>query len=516
MAETRFILAIDLGTSGPKIALVGDDGSLVGGEFEPTDLILSPGGGAEQDPRQWWDAITAAGKRTVAAKPDAHIVAVCVTSQWSGTVAIGGDGAALGNAIIWMDTRGAPHVADLIGGPIRFQGYDPRKARKWIQITGGAPSGAGKDPIAHILWLRAERPDIYNRARAFLEPKDYINYLLTGNITATYDSIALHWFTDNRDPHGVQYSDELLAYAGLDRSVLPDLYPAVATIGEVKPSAAADLGIPAGIPVLGGTPDVHSAAIGSGTTADLAGSLYVGTSSWITCHVPFKKTDLIHNIASLPAAIPGRYLVANEQETAGKAIEWLSDILYPNNPDRASVYQRMNDIAGTVPPGSNGVIFTPWLYGERTPVEDATLRGGFFNQSLDTGSAEMVRAVFEGVAYNARWLLATVEKFTGARLDPIVMAGGGALSGGWAQIFADVLGRTIHQAEDPIMVNVRGAGLLGHAALGNIAWSEVPKLVPIGGIHPPNRANKAAYDRLYDAFRHIHKNNRRTYSKLNR
>jgi sugar (pentulose or hexulose) kinase len=96
------------------------------------------------------------------------------------------------------------------------------------------------------------------------------------------------------------------------------------------------------------------------------------------------------------------------------------------------------------------------------------------------------------------------------------MAGGGALSGGWAQIFADVLGRTIHQAEDPIMVNVRGAGLLGHAALGNIAWSDVPKLVPIGGIHPPNRANKAAYDRLYDAFRHIHKNNRRTYSKLNR
>ncbi len=176
----------------------------------------------------------------------------------------------------------------------------------------------------------------------------------------------------------------------------------------------------------------------------------------------------------------------------------------------------MNDIAGTVPPGSNGVIFTPWLYGERTPVEDATLRGGFFNQSLETGSAEMVRAVFEGVAYNARWLLATVERFTGSRLDPIVMAGGGALSGGWAQIFADVLGRTIHQAEDPIMVNVRGTGLLGHAALGNIAWSDVPKLVPIADVHRPNPANKATYDQLYDAFRHIYKNNRRTYNKLNR
>jgi len=515
MADRRFILAIDLGTSGPKVALVGDDGSLIGSEFEPTDLILTPDGGAEQDPSEWWSAIAAATRRTVTAHPEAEIAAVCVTAQWSGTVAVGRDGDAIGNAIIWMDSRGAPQVADLIGGPVRFQGYDPRKARKWIQVTGGAPSGAGKDPIAHILWLRDNRPEVFRDTHVFLEPKDYVNLELTGEPTATFDSIALHWLTDNRDPYSIDYSDELLSYTGLDRGVLPDLYPATATIGHVTPTAAESLGIPPGLPVLGGTPDVHSAAIGSGTTADLAGSLYVGTSSWITCHVPYKKTDLIHNIASLPAAIPGRYLVANEQETAGKAVEWLSNILFPDNPDRASVYNRMNDIAGTVRPGSGGVIFTPWLYGERTPVEDANLRGGFFNQSLETGRAEMIRGVFEGVAYNARWLLATVERFTRSRLDPIVMAGGGAHSSGWAQIFADVLGRTIHQTADPIMVNVRGAGLLGHAALDNISWSDIPGLVPIAEVHQPNTANEGVYDRLYDAFRRIHKTNRRTYNKLN-
>jgi xylulokinase len=515
MDETKFILAIDLGTSGPKVALVGDDGTLTGSDFEPVELLLLPGGGAEQDPNAWWSAIVAATKRTLAAKADAEVTAVCVTSQWSGTVAIGHDGNAIGNAIVWMDTRGAGYVEKLIGGPVQFQGYDPRKARKWVSLTGGAPSGAGKDPIAHILWLRNERPDVYHSTRVFLEPKDYINYRLTGEVTATFDSITLHWVTDNRDPNAVTYDDDLLAYAGLDRSVLPDLHPATAVVGGLAESAATDLGLPAGIPVLGGTPDLHSAAIGSGTTGDVAGSLYIGTSSWIVCHVPFKKTDLIHNIASLPAAIPGRYLVANEQETAGKALEWLSYILYPDNPDRVSVFERMNDIALTVAPGSGGVIFTPWLFGERTPVEDHTLRGGFFNQSLDTGAPEMIRAVFEGVAYNLRWLLGTVEKFAGARLDPIVMAGGGARSVLWAQILADVLGRTIERTADPIMVNVRGAGLLGHAALGHIAWADIPRLVPIADVHRPNTANSGVYDRLYDAFLRIHKNNRRTYRKLN-
>ena len=173
-------------------------------------------------------------------------------------------------------------------------------------------------------------------------------------------------------------------------------------------------------------------------------------------------------------------------------------------------------IAAAVAPGSGGVIFTPWLYGERTPVEDATLRGGFFNQSLETGRSEMIRAVFEGVAYNSRWLLRHVEKFTKARLDPLVIAGGGALSDLWCQIFADVLGRTIRQAEDPVMVNVRGAGLLAHAALGNISWDDIPSLVPITASYRPNPQNSAIYDRRYDAFRRIHRNNQRIYRKLNR
>ena len=412
-----------------------------------------------------------------------------------------------------MDSRGARYIRDLIGGPITVEGYDPRKLRAWIKLTGGAPTRSGKDSIAHILYLRHEHPDLYRATACFLEPKDYLNLRLTGEKASTHDSIAMHWITDNRNPTDVRYDERLLALADLDRSQFPPLQSATDTIGNLTSEAAAHLGLPAGLPVIGGTPDLHSAAIGAGTTDDLAAHLYLGTSAWLICHVPFKKTDVIHNIGTLPAAIPDRYIVANEQETAGKTLEWLSRLLYPEPPP--NVIEEMNAIAAGVPAGSGGVVFTPWLFGERTPVDDSTLRGGFFNQGLDTGRAEMIRAVFEGVAFNSRWLLDHVERFTGSRLDPIVMVGGGAQSALWCQIHADVLDRTIRQAEAPIMVNVRGVGLLAHVALRHLTWSDVPRMVPMAATFNPNPDMRETYDHLYDAFRRIHKGNRRTYRSLN-
>ncbi|MEA3503021.1 MAG: FGGY-family carbohydrate kinase, partial [Actinomycetota bacterium] len=450
METLAWILAIDLGTSGPKVALVSNHGEVAARSTESVELILHEGGGAEQDPHAWWSAITKAARETIAASPATEIAAVSVTTQWSGTVPVDAEGAPIGNAIIWMDSRGARYLESLTApGPIKIQGFDPRRARRWVTSTGGAPSGAGKDPIAHILFLRNERPDVYNAAAKFFEPKDYINLRLTGRTVASYDSIALHWLTDNRDPDSVDYDDVLLGYAGLDREQLPSLCHATEVIGGLTDAAAGELGLPRGTPVVAGTPDVHSAGIGAGTVRDYAAHLYVGTSSWLSCHVPYKKTDLLHSIASLPAAVPGRWLVADEQETAGKALDWLASILYPDREIDGSVYEELNAAAAAAAPGSGGVVFTPWLYGERTPVEDANLRAGFFNQSLDTGRAEMIRSVFEGVAYNTRWLLETVERFTKRRLDPIAMVGGGARSALWAQIHADVLDRTILRREDP-------------------------------------------------------------------
>ena len=389
---TDHVLTIDLGTSGPKVALFTMGGAYVDGDFTPVDLNLLPGDGAEQSPAAWWEGIVAAAQRmmTRGSVRPSEVTAVAVTSQWSGTVPIDRDGNPLHDAIIWMDARGADDVKKAAGGPVRVQGYDPRKLRTWIKLTGGAPALSGKDPIAHILWFRRAHPD---RARAtwkYLEPKDWLNLKLTGRCAATFDSIVLHWITDNRDLARIDYDESLMRMFGVERSQFPDLVPSTSVLGPLLDSIAGDLGVPAGIPVVGGTPDLQSAAIGSGAVRDFEGHLYVGTSSWLTCHVPFKKTDLFHGVASLPSPLPGKYYVADEQEVAGASLNWLRDnVFFPADALRASpppddFYALLDDVAGTAPAGSNGVIFTPWLNGERTPVDDHRLRGGWHDLSLQT------------------------------------------------------------------------------------------------------------------------------------
>jgi len=386
---TEYVLTIDLGTSGPKVAFFTVVGVFVDGDFSPAAMNLIGDGGVEQSPAEWWTGITAAAQRLHArasVAPD-DVVAVSVTSQWSGTVPVARDGAVLHDAIIWMDARGAEPTRRRVGGPVRVQGYDPRKLRKWISRTGGAPALSGKDSISHIWWLQDAHPEIASAAWKYLEPKDWINYKLTDRVAATYDSIVLHWVTDNRDRARIDYDAELLCIAGVDRAQLPDLVAATDVVGALSEPAAAELGVPAGIPVVGGTPDLQSAAIGSGAVDDFAGHLYVGTSSWLTCHVPFKKTDLFHGIASLPSPLPGKYYVADEQEVAGGCLTWLREQALATDDD----FLALDALAARVPAGSNGVVFTPWLNGERTPVDDHTLRAGWHNMSLATTRAELVR-----------------------------------------------------------------------------------------------------------------------------
>jgi xylulokinase len=265
-----------------------------------------------------------------------------------------------------------------------------------------------------------------------------------------------------------------------------------------------------------GTPDLQSAAIGSGATRDYQAHLYIGTSSWLTCHVPFKRTDLLHNMASLPSPVPGRYFIADEQETAGAALTFLRDrVLFGDDPPTAA-YREFDRMAGRAPPGSGGVIFTPWLYGERTPVEDRFVRGGFHNLSLSASREDLVRAVFEGVAFNTRWLLQAVERFTRHRLEPIRFIGGGARSAVWCQIFADVLGRTIEQVADPVNAGTRGAGLLAAVALGELNFDQIPDRVRVAASYQPDPVPKELYDELFREFVGLYRRNRKAYARLNR
>ena len=528
-SSDRYVLAIDLGTSGPKAALFTTKGRLLGHEFESNSVEILPGGGAEQDPEEWWSAIKTATRRLLdrGLVPPEQIVAVGATAQWSGTVAVDRDGKHLMNAVIWMDSRGQRYVKEITGGLVNIQGYSPCAIWSWLRLTGGMPGLAGKDPIAHILFIKNERPEVYAKTHRFLEVKDYINYRLTGRFAASYDSMVLHWLTDNRDISNIRYDEGLLRRAGIAREKMPEMQGATDILGTLKPEVAAELGLPAEAKVPLGTADLQSAAIGSGAVLDYQGHLYVGTSDWLICPVPYKKTDILHAMASLPSPIPGSYLVTNEQETAGGALNFLRDRIFfaddelteeslraPGLPEDA--YPAFDRLAESVPPGSDKLIFTPWLYGERTPVEDHQVRGGFFNLSLNHTRAHMVRAVYEGVAFNARWLLQYVEKFIHRPLDGLNFIGGGARSRIWCQIIADVFDRQIRQIKDPIHANARGIAYLTSVAAGHLTFDEIPGLVEVEETFEPNPVNRELYDELFAIYLKIYEQNKGLYERLNR
>ena len=222
----------------------------------------------------------------------------------------------------------------------------------------------------------------------------------------------------------------------------------------------------------------------------------------------------------MPSPLPGKYYVADEQEVAGASLNWLRDnVFFPDDALRRSPvpddwYRRLDDVAGTAPAGANGVIFTPWLNGERTPVDDHRLRGGWHDLSLQTTRADLLRSVLEGVAYNSRWLLGCVERFTGKEFPALNFIGGGAESQLWCRIMADVLDRPIRQVAHPIRANARGAAALVALTLGQATLDDVARSVDIVETFMPEPANRAVYDELFREFRAIHKQTKGIYARL--
>ena len=208
----RYILAVDLGTSGAKVALIGVDGRVAAWESEPVTLRVLPGGGAEQAPDDWWRALVAAARRLLArhAGPASEIAAVCCSTQGEGTVPVDGEGRALMDCVLWMDMRGAPHLRRQFGGLANMQGMSLPRIRRWIRLTGGMPSPTGKDPAAHMLLVRDAFPEVYERTYKFLNVLDYLNLRLTGRFVATFDSILTSWVTDNRDADDIRYDPGLV------------------------------------------------------------------------------------------------------------------------------------------------------------------------------------------------------------------------------------------------------------------------------------------------------------------
>ncbi len=513
----RFALAIDLGTSALKVGLVSLAGEVAWTAGEELSTALSPGGGAEQDASGWWRLISEASKAAVgsgAVRPS-QIAAVSVTGQWASTVPVDDVGLPVGPCVLWMDSRGAPHARKRFGGPVA--GYAPRVAVTWIRKTAGAPSTSGADPLGHMLYLGAERPDIARAARWYLEPVDYVSMCFTGVAAASHASMTAAWLTDNRRLDRLEYDVGLVKMSGVDPAKLPPLRRSGSVLGTVRADVAAALGLQGDVAVVAGTPDLHSAAAGTGTLAGPRCHMALSTTSWISCPVAAKKTDPIRQIATVPGVLPGTYLVANNHETAGACLRWFRDHVVGAVPGIGQPlgYDALTSLAASAPPGSGGVLFTPWLAGERSPVDDRNARAGFHNLSLEAGLASMARAVLEGVAYNDRWLNEAVERFVGRRLDPLRVFGGGALSDLWCQIHADVMDRVIERVTDPNHANLRGAAIIAGLALGALSVDQASDLATTEATFRPDPARRAIYDRLYAEFPRLYKAHKPIFARLN-
>jgi xylulokinase len=517
------ILAVDLGTSGMKVALITVAGKVLGWEAQPIQLYLTPEGGAEQSPDEWWAAFISAAQRLLARDLVSRgaIRAVCCSTQGEGTLPVDRDGRALMNCVLWMDMRGAADLRRHFRGAINLNGVSLARTLRWVRLTGGMPSLTGKDPAAHMLFVREHFPEVYARTYKFLNVLDYLNLRLTGRFVATFDSILTSWVTDNRNPDAIRYAPELVRDCGVEPDKLPEIVPCTAPLGTLKPEVAEALGLAPEVQVVAGAIDNTAAAIGAGAVEDYVVHLYLGTSAWLAGHVPFKKTDIAANLASVPCAMPGRYLLTALQATAGGNLAFLRDnILYHKDellgeaqvPD---VFKIMDHMAERVPAGANGVIYTPWIWGERAPVDDRALRAGLYNVSLHNTRADLIRAFLEGVAFNTRWLMQPVEKFIRRPLPFINLVGGGASSDIWCQIFADVLNLEIRQAKDPVQANARGAAWIAAVGLGEISFGDVPKLIEFQRVYQPQARHRALYDERFEIFTQIYRQMRPIFHRLN-
>jgi xylulokinase len=511
-----------MGTGTAKAALVSRRGRIASAAIRELAMTHLPDGGAEQNPEQWWKAVIGAAREAMErskVSPDSVVAVRCAT-QWAVTVPVDSQGEALANAVSWMDTRGGRYVRELVGGPVKVSGYSVAKLPRWLRLTGGAPVLSGIDGLGHLLYFKNERPDVYEEAAAFLEPMDYLNMRLSGRRAASGATIYPYWLTDNRDLNDIHYDARLLRRAGIDPAKLPEIVPVDATLGQLTPAAAEELGLRPQTQVLSGLPDSQAATIGAGIASEGHGYMSIGTSSWLSCLVPRKKTDLRHLIATSPAALPGCHQVVAEQGAAGRCLEHLArNVLYGDDPDApappADMYEILDRQAAAVPAGSDGLIFTPWLNGVNAPHEDPFTRSAFLNQSLNTTRAHYVRATMEGVAYNLRWLKGAVERFANHRFARLNLIGGAALSPTWCQILANVLDCDVAQVSNPRYANAVGAALAGFVALGELDPDQIPAAVELTATYEPDASTRQVHDLQFEHFLGAYRANRRLYRRIN-
>lgn len=533
------ILSFDVGSTGCKTCLykysVKDDGTpaplrLISSALAGYELIPVSGGGMEQDPDAWWRAMVLSARDAFAghAEEAASVQGVTFCAQMQGLVLVDSELKPIRRAMSYMDQRAAAEKDAVFGKPPRVEGMNVFKLLAALSLNG-AVAGSAKDPVWKYAWVRRHEPDIFSRVHKWLDVKDYLIARATGECAMTADSAFATFLTS--DKNGTPFwHPALLKMYGVDAEHLPRIAGATEVIGKLLSGPAAELGLPAGVPVFGGGGDASMIGVGSGATGDLDCHVYTGTSGWVSAVVAKRVTDVNARAASIIGPIPNRYNYFAEQETAGKCLEWVRDHLAKDEinlyldrhsvvdgPESAykSMYDFLIETIREVPAGARGVIFAPWLHGNRSPFEDPAARGIFFNVGLENGKRDLIRAVVEGIIFHQRWLFESVKKKFPVR-GPLRFTGGGALSPEIAKIMASALGETIVPVKDPQNCGAAGAAYAAAIGLGWLSgFDAIRDLVPVQGAYESDPALTPVYDKAYGVFRQLYGRNKKLFAALN-
>lgn len=460
-----------------------EDGTVAASATREVPLLTPRPGWAEQEPEDWWRAAVEV-LREITAASDRPIAGIGLTGQMHGAVFLDAAGAVIRPAILWCDQRtgaeagemtamvGADRVRDITANPV---------------LTGfQAPK---------ILWLRKHEPEHFARVRHVLLPKDYVRYRLSGAfLSEVSDASGTSLF----DVPNRRWSDAIITALNLPRDWLPETVESPREAGVVSPDAARATGLPAGAPICGGGGDQAAGAVGAGIVRAGVVSSTVGTSGVVFAYADRPWTDPLGRIHTFCHAVPGAWHVMGVMLSAGGALRWLRDMLgYPD-------YAAMTADAATVPPGADGLIFLPYLTGERTPHKDPNARAVFFGLTLSHGRAHMARAVLEGVAFGLNDSFRIFRQLD-VPMDEVRAAGGGARSPMWLQIQADVTGlphRRLNVDEGPAY----GAAILAGVCTGR--FESVPAatdrfLQPVSEV-APDPAHRARYEDAYALYRDLY------------
>lgn len=452
------LLGIDVGTGGSRAVLVDELGRVAAAATVEHAPFASPQTGwAEQDARDWWRASEQAVREVLSGEGvrAEDIACVGLTGQMHGAVLLDENDEPLRPSIIWCDVRTHEQCRALT---------EQVGAERLIQLVSN-PALEGFT-LPKMLWVREREPAVWERVRSVLLPKDYVRLRLTGEkATDVADASGTLLFDVSRR----KWSDEMLELAGIDRSLLPRAYESQEVTGRVSAEGAKATGLREGTPVVAGAGDQAAGAVGMGIVRPGAVSATIGTSGVVFAATDRPALDPKGRVHTFCHAIPERWHVMGVTQGAGLSLRWFRDQFGAGVDDGRDPYERLSEEAATVPPGSDGVLWAPYLMGERTPHLDPHARAALIGLSASHKRAHVVRAILEGVAFSLRDTLTIFEEM-GVPVESIRLGGGGARSRVWRQIQADVYGREVELVEADEGA-AYGAALL--AGVGGGAWSSV-------------------------------------------